>query len=622
MRRKVGEGERKQTADSDKVLPLYVRAEPGKVSAAKRAIEKTGREIRSVDAGYIAVDLPPKSTLTIAESDAVRHIQERHTPRAHQVPERNISEGVGVMHADTLHDEGVTGDGARIAVIDHRFHTDNPKYSDRIVATVGDSTYFTSDSEYNDTSYEGPTEQHGTACAELVADVAPDAELVLATTIGPQSFGQIMNEIESYDPDGATMSLGYYTGLRIDGEDPISSRIDQFTDGGRLFANSAGNEANAHWDGQFENDGNDLMVFDSSLSTPTRFPVEMPYSGSEIHVHWDADWSQDDQRYKVRVYDNEDDPVGDSSALLTEQTTDPVEIISAPSSGSNPYHLEIEKVDATGDEHFDMFTWYSSLGRTTARRSIGIPATSPDENLLSVAAVQATEYGRTSEEHLKPYSSQGPTQDGRRGIDIAAPSMVSTTDEGEYGAYGALEDGGGFNGTSAASPHVGGAFGLLFGSAISASPVQARDALFDTGRSIVDSDVAEPGENNTKIGHGYTDVAAAQEWSTSIHATGDVISPGERATITAAGSDIENITVADLWTDWSVDSTQPDGGTFSDDVASAGTGSFSWDSTQSSVSVSLTVDVPSRYVGGTYVVDVIGQKSGSPVEKTVQIDIS
>ncbi|QLH76927.1 PQQ-binding-like beta-propeller repeat protein [Halosimplex rubrum] len=496
--------------DAEEKLPLYVRAEPGQVEDVKDAIEDHRIDIRSEDAGYIGVDVPAKKVLNLANEKSVRHLQERSAPKAHAVADKYISEGIEVMNTDTLQNEGITGDGARIAIIDHTFHTGNPKYADQIIATIGPDSQFTSDSEY-----DGTSKQHGTACAEIVADIAPDAELILASALGPRTPSELFDAIETYDPDGATMSLGYSTSLRIDGEDPISSRIDEFTDGGRLFANSAGNEADGgHWDGQFENNGENLLVFDTSLSTPTRYPVQMDpmYTPAEIHIHWDADWAQDNQRYEARLYETEDatDPI------ITQQTYDPIEIVSlSPSQhgggGLSTYYLEIEKINATGDEHFDMFYWGRAFfdGPTTASRSIGIPATSPDENLLAVAAVQATSTGITDKENLKPYSSRGPTQDGRRGIDIAGPSMVSTTAVGEYGGYGALEDDGGFNGTSAASPHIGGAIGLLFGDQVNASVATAREKLTVSGHSISDSAVVDPSEFNTRIGWGYLDAEAA-----------------------------------------------------------------------------------------------------------------
>jgi len=627
VRKKVtDEGPDDVRVDPNHELELYVEAEPGQAPAAAAAIENRGVDIRSENAGYIAADVPARYVTDIAGENAVRHILERRTPKTHQVADKSITEGLGIVDADTLQNNGITGSGARIAVIDHYFHTDNPKYDSQIVATVGDSNYFTSDSEY------GGAKQHGTACTEIVSDLAPDAELVLATTRGSQSFSQIMDEIESYDPDGATMSLGFYTANRIDGEDPISNRVDQFTDGGRLFAVSAGNEAaGGHWDGEFTNDGNDLMMFDSSLSTPTRYPVLMdPINfDADVHVHWDTDWSVDDQRYKARLYENESDPVGDSSAIIVEETTNPVETVAlSPSqhSSSSPetYYLEIEKTNATGNQHFDMFFWRRAQfnGPTTAPRSLGIPATSTDQNTLAVAAVQATDVGRTNEEHLKPYSSQGPTQDGRRGLDIAAPSMVSTTPAGDYGGYGALEDNGGFNGTSAASPHVGGTLGLLWDSDLSGTRDERRQALFDTGEGIVDGDVSSPGSDNKKIGWGYIDAQAATI-GLSVSASGDSISVGGNATISPSAKAVDTITISDVWTDWSVSNSQPDGGNFTDNISSDGTCSFSWSSVQTSAAPSVTFDVPSRYVGGTYILTVTGSDADSNgAVTTTTVDIS
>jgi len=459
-----------------------------------------------------------------------------------------------------------------------------------------------------------------------VSDIAPDAELVLATVFGRNTFGEIMDEIEqTYDPDAATMSLGYYIGQRIDGGDYYSTRVDQFTDGGRLFAVSAGNEAGDHWDGPFSNDGSDLMEFDSSLSTPTRYPVLMNpvNSTAVVIVHWDADWSQDSQRYEARLYESE----SSDTPIVTERTTNPVEEVALSpdqhSGGTQTYYLEIERIDATGNEQFDLFTWNRAAldGPTTAERSIGIPATSPDDRLCSVAAVQATSTGATKEEYLKSYSSQGPTQDGRRGIDVAAPSVVSTTEVGDAGGYGALEDDGGFGGTSAASPHLGGAFGLLFGNQIDATPDEVLSDVFDAGQAIEDPDVSAPGKENTKIGFGYLDAIGATD-VLSVAANGAEISQGGQATIDISASNAEQVTIQELWTDWNLVSENFDGGSSTSNIGLEGTYTVDWGSIQDSAAPSITVELPgSTYVGGTYRINVSGTNGSESKEDTADIQI-
>jgi hypothetical protein len=87
------------------------------------------------------------------------------------------------------------------------------------------------------------------------------------------------------------------------------------------------------------------------LASP--YPVGTnPNYTAEVHVHWDADWSQDDQRYEARIYeeDSADEPI------VNSKTADPVEVLAPPeSAGAQTYYLEITRVVATGDEHFDVF---------------------------------------------------------------------------------------------------------------------------------------------------------------------------------------------------------------------------------------------------------------------------
>jgi subtilisin family serine protease len=65
---------------------------------------------------------------------------------------------------------------------------------------------------------------------------------------------------------------------------------------------------------------------------------------------------------------------------------------------------------------------------------------------------------------LEPFSSWGPTADGRRKPDISAPDFVSTV---SYGPFA-------FPGTSAAAPHVAGAIALM----------KSRFGLFSTAQIV------------------------------------------------------------------------------------------------------------------------------------------
>jgi subtilase family protein len=85
---------------------------------------------------------------------------------------------------------------------------------------------------------------------------------------------------------------------------------------------------------------------------------------------------------------------------------------------------------------------------------------------------------------VREFSSQGPTADGRRKPDLAAPDGVCTTTYGDCGT-------GGFAGTSAAAPHVAGAVALVRNTYPSLSIPGIRDFL--AGRA---TDIAPAGPDN------------------------------------------------------------------------------------------------------------------------------
>lgn len=233
-----------------------------------------------------------------------------------------------------------------------------------------------------------------------------------------------------------------------------------------------------------------------------------------------VDWQDRGRRLAFTLTDGEpflDDEPGLASLLNEyvssadpDQTKGTVKTDPTP-----PIYVEVQRQKADEPHHFDVWAQFGGVNLPTPwatdPRTLGIPATSQDEDLVATGAVQAVDLGpgegetrvafERHAEDLKGYSSQGPTQDARRGLDLAAPSHVSTN------ARGPVEEVFGFNGTSAAAPHVTGGAGLL--AEVTDDRAAIREALFAVERGINDPDVGAPGADNTKIGFGYLDVAAA-----------------------------------------------------------------------------------------------------------------
>jgi len=704
----------------DETFIVQIQPDLGRHADAEAEVNATSGEIKqnSGDLGsdvstMLVAELTAQDIADLAESDAIRLIGEWVEPIEQDIEPLGVdvdteweptsnhlptTEGIEITNADQLHNLDVKGENTVIAVLDSQFNINNPQYSDQLIGTLGsDDEFFYDESVW----YETPG-GHGDAVTDIVAAMAPEADIVIGTVFDPfYGIFDALDELEERFPeaDVCTMSVGYLHSLPINGTDTISARIDQFTDGGRIFTNSAGNSAAVDeawkwdkdksqavpipqeygdaWDGPFvDSTGNDKLEFDDTFSDDLENSERLPiYTGEPLgqlpgddqlgwmSAHWDADLQQDDQRYTVRMFasPNEDDPLTypGSSLPVVSKTNNPWETIDVfvewfeidvditnlgtdawvvsevegaddfadpglenPTfsmevgqrysfnndgwpdhpfafldSNGNPLltqdgtgsfesdsavawedtgdefaftltqalaaeidsyqcevhsgdmrgdvavvgaddpkvYVEIENTGATGDHHFDVWTQFGDVNiRTpwaTDERTIGIPATSQDEDLMAIAAVQAVDVGPDEGEtlvafernagDLKGYSSQGPTQDGRQGIDVATPSHVSTN------ARGPVEDVFGFNGTSAAAPHAGAVAALLNDSSLSATTTEIREAMYAAAGDIPDPDIGSP--PNNAIGEGYVDaygayldLAADGEYSMQVQGSRDV----------------------------------------------------------------------------------------------------
>jgi subtilisin family serine protease len=95
---------------------------------------------------------------------------------------------------------------------------------------------------------------------------------------------------------------------------------------------------------------------------------------------------------------------------------------------------------------------------------------------------------------VQPYSSRGPTKDGRRKPDLVAPDNMTTS---SYISQA-------FVGTSASAPYVAGCAALIM-------EIFGDDPDLDTGRVLLESatDLGPPGPDNT-YGYGLVNLSGLE----------------------------------------------------------------------------------------------------------------
>ncbi|MDZ7687956.1 MAG: S8 family serine peptidase [Halobacteriales archaeon] len=273
-------------------------------------------------------------------------------PPLRPVP-KTLGDGAESIGAEEAHEMGVTGDGASVAVIDIGFNPDNERIADNVVEQ---KTFGTG-------SIGANQPRHGTASAEMVVDVAPDAELYLASVSTSIGYMNAVDWATQNDVDVITASIGFQ-GLPNDGTSDVSRESDDAVEDGAVFTASSGNSARLHWQGSFSDTrGNDLLEFGSGDYEVNFFtdrngnPTEIP-AGSVLDVvtTWD-DWESVNSNYNlhlVRVGSPGGQPQIVRSADSDATGFRPVKRITAQAPQNGFYGVVVEQTKGT-DETVEIF---------------------------------------------------------------------------------------------------------------------------------------------------------------------------------------------------------------------------------------------------------------------------
>ena len=440
-------------ATSSVTVVLEPRAGAGSASTVA-ALSSLGIRQSSIDPGStlvkVTVPLTQLSSL-VSGLSGVSFFRAPYVP----FPLGTPSEGTAAIGADGFHAAGFTGAGAKVAVIDLGF------VGLTQAQARGDLPYSVTQ---NDLTGTGLTTgySHGTAVAEVIHDIAPDAQLYLIKIADEVDLDQAVTYCLSQGIDVINHSLGWYNTNFYDGTGTIPDIARRATSGGILWVNAAGNEAESHWEGTFV-DGNADGWHDTSASIYAS-------SGSQITLYltWN-EWPAASTDYDLYLYDAASQVVASSTKYQTgvEEPTESIQV-TAPQSGT--YTI---RVKGSGSRRIELYSVFQNLSPAISSSSVLAPA-----NAATVVAVGAVDHNDYTTGPLESYSSRGPSNDGRSKPDLVAPDNV-TTGTSPYTT---------FPGTSGSAPHAAGAAALL----LSQQPTLSEPAL----RSLLLSQTVAMGSAN------------------------------------------------------------------------------------------------------------------------------
>lgn len=428
--------------------------------------------IQAASGRFVQVALPASALPTLAAAPQVLRVRRPYRPRAKQSWE---SEGVLSSGAQPWHGLGLRGEGQRVAIVDVGFDGIRQLYGGELPRRRHVDRYL-SDGWQRDA--------HGTSVAEIVHDMAPEAELALYDFNTDVEFLEACDRLLANGERLVNASIGFDNLWHADGTSPWSRKVDELAAQGVTWVAAAGNEADIYWVGQVTDvDGDGWLEIAGTETLPIQgFDGEV-----EVRLRWDEPMGGASHDLDLYIGADPDADTYDCGASedLQDGTQDPLEWVSCePPDEADRTNVAI--FDATSRAAAEGLTVYLYIAwgelnpaLWTLERSLTLPADA--SGAISVGAHDVTT------DDLAWYSSQGPTDDGRLKPDLVGPSHVVTKTDRPHR----------FTGTSAAAPHIAGIAALIQqASGGSASPAEVRAFLI---ANTVDRGVQGP---DPAWGHG------------------------------------------------------------------------------------------------------------------------
>ena len=454
--------------------------------AVERDVNRLGGTVSgSVEGQLVEAWMPAGAVDALARTAAARYVQ--RPLRVNRLPRTEaagfgstVGDEVALTNAAAWQNAGITG-SVRVGIIDFFDLTlwkpdEHGPAPDAAHQFCPDRTQglCTPGGQINSTAGD----PHGVAVAEVVKDMAPGAELFLATTA---TTAETQAAIDWFVANGVhiiTRSLGAPYDGPGDGTGPLDAVVDYAGARGITWFNSGGNDA-AFGYGRYSNgvDANGYVDFDNGPGVDTVLRIDPSQGGVAFDgIRWANDWNLPASSmtdYSVEIWEG----TSESSRTL-QLTLDDSQIRGAPPLEAVDFAFAVASGQAlfirihvnahyqpSAPDTIEVATFFGQIepGRQSALYSAAKPVVdSRNPSLIAVGAIDPA----NGSGGVAFYSSQGPTNDGRIKPDITAPSCVRSTIYPPPFC---------FNGTSAASPAAAGMAALLLGQglAVSGMPLAA-----------------------------------------------------------------------------------------------------------------------------------------------------
>jgi hypothetical protein len=428
-------------------------------------LQSFGAQIEARAGTLYRVRVPREHLRALADIPGISFIRR---PRLFTALGPRTTEGVLPTGALLLQSAGWRGQNVKIAIIDLGFAGLSRALDSKVIKreVIVDTQDYTGEGLEVGTA-------HGTGVAEIVHAMAPQAWLYLKKVADEIDLSNAVDDAIAQGVQIINYSVGVANANFGDGTGIVAAIADRARAHGILWVNAAGNHAQSHWMGPFsDRNFNNWLEF-----APGREElfIKVDFPGSiQLYLTWD-DWPRTAQDFDLFLYDAQGRLVASSQNYQTgfEEPTEQIEYVAwAP--GVYRAQVLARRVFRTNIRLKIFNLSQQPIEPNVPAGSILTPADA--RGAFAVGAISVRSWKDGPQE---PFSSQGPTSDGRIKPDIAGPDGVSSFTL----TY--------FSGTSASAPHVAGAAALL----LSQHPEWTADQL-ESALEAQAVDLGEPGKDN------------------------------------------------------------------------------------------------------------------------------
>jgi subtilisin family serine protease len=438
---------------------VRVVVETRRPTAVRSYVASVGGRVEGSFRNLVQVAVRPSALEALARQQAVDLVR----PPLRPIEDAIQGEEGAASLANAWHAKGFTGKGVKVAIIDGGFQGLAERQAEGDLPASVVTMDFCG-------GKLGTATEHGTAVAEIVHDMAPDAQLYLLCIDTEVDLANAESYAKSQGVKVINHSMGWWGDWRSDGSGPVGAVVADAKANGILWVNAAGNEAVNHWAGPYHPSGGTFQEFGpGDLGNSFIWPNDSTICGFLKWDEWPAAVSDFDLYLGLS---------GPNIALAWSDgyqtgSQPPTEGLCVHQSTGSDLHVfwAIDGYRVSSSPTLELLSWSPPLEYSVAAGSIADPASSPSAFAVGALCWQSRQ--------LEYYSSQGPTIDGRMKPDIAGHDSVSGA---TYGSFTSCPSA--FAGTSAASPEVAGAAALVEQAYPSYGPDQLEQYLQKYARDI------------------------------------------------------------------------------------------------------------------------------------------